>query len=316
MIAKIFTPPIVRLLALGLALSGCATQTPNQAERPPDTVIANAAAAADTAFARGSFEIAATHYGRALQQARALDNAETIGTYAFNLAICKIATGDFAAARDLLREAETELDRADLPLADVFLTQAYLDYHQGLETTSLTAVKIAAQRVIDDPRSQPTPLHRTQVSLLLAVVACSQKDAAATRAHLADAGKQAGPQSSLTLQAGLARVNGCLSLLRGDSVRAGKQFDEEAGLMRANRRKRDMASALRRAGKAYRQAGRADLAVERYYRAARSWFGQGNIAEAQKDLAAAKAIAKRIQDTNLQPLIHGLEKEIDESTDN
>ena len=291
-----------------VGLWSCAGGAPaRRPERPLDIAIANAAAAAQAAFARGLCELAASYYGQALNRARAADNAEAIGNYAYNRAVCMIAIGELDQARALLDEAEQELNRAGVPLADVLLVQAQLAYHYASQDkATLAAVEATAQRVLTDPRAQPNAGQRAQVALLLAEVACRQGNLEAAERQLTTARLLSDTALAAGLQAGLARAAGCVDLARQQPAEAGVRFDEEAEWLRAGQRYADMARALRRAAGAYRQAGLLEKAAERYYRAARSWLGQGDSARAKEDLESARALAGQLQNKRLQRLIDDL----------
>jgi tetratricopeptide (TPR) repeat protein len=273
----------------------------------------SAATLAQTAFALGACQAAAAYYGKALNRARAADQAEAIGSYAYDMAVCLIARGDLEQAGDLLEEATVELERAGVPLADVFLVQAQLAWHRGVggDAQSLTHAVAAARRVLDDPRAQPTAAQRAQAALLFGEIACQQGDSAEVATQLMAARTLAGAEPTPGLRAGLDRVAGCLALSQGRSEAAGQHFDDEAGWLRQSRRYADMARALRRAGLAYRQAGLLKAATERYYRAARSWLGQGRINDAEQDVAVARTVAGQLRDTQLMPLVAGLARAIE-----
>ena len=295
-------------------LAACASggdQTPPS--EPPDTELANAAQTAQLAYARGLYQLAANQYAQALKRARAMDDAKAIGTQAYNRALALIALGELEQAEDLLEESETELGRAGLPLADVFLVQARLLHHQALQgdMQASTELDAAAQRVLDDPRSHPSASHRAQVALLRAEVDCDRNNAAVASQQLAQARSLAGTEPEDSLRAGLARATGCLSLLQRDPAGAGRHFDEEAELMRRNRRYRDMAKALHRSASAYRQGGLNALAADRFYRAARSWLGQGEREKAKADIEAAATVVAAIDDRRLRELIQVLREEIE-----
>lgn len=273
----------------------------------------SAATLAQSAFARGACQVAATYYGKALNRARAADQAEAIGSYAYDMAICLIARGDLDQANDLLEEATVELDRAGVPLADVFLVQAQLAWHRSVsgDAQSLTRAVTAARRVLDDPRAQPTAAQRAQVALLFGEIACQRGDSVEAATQLTAARALAGAEPTPGLRAGLDRVAGCLALSQGRSAAAGRHFDDEAEWLRQSRRHADMARALRRAGSAYRQADLLKAAAERYYRAARSWLGQGRLNDAEQDVAVAQTIAGQLRDPQLMPLVAGLARAIE-----
>jgi hypothetical protein len=283
------------MLTVSPALFGCSS-TPPDSRPKQDTELLNAARSAQQAYQRGQFETAANQYRLALQRARVMDAAGSIGDQAYNLALSLIAADQLDAAQALLDEAERELTRAGEPLADVLLTQARLVRVRSGRGAS-AAIERQLRRVLDDPRSQATPVHRAQVALLRADLACDRGDGATAADYLAESQALLGAEPPTTpIHAHIARVRGRIHGLNNEPEQAGRTFDEEADIMRANRRYRDMAKALRRGGDAYRQAGKAATAVDRYYRAARSWLAQGRSAEAAQDMSAAEQLAGQLRD--------------------
>ena len=303
---KIPSPLLKGSLVLFL-LAGCASNSPPKAP-PTDTQLTNASQAGRLAYSQSLYQLAANQYNQALQRARTMDDPEAIGTQAFNRAIALIALEELDQAGDLLKESEKALNRAGLPLADVLLVQAHLLQHQAHQGNrqALGLLDAAIQRVLQDPRSHPQNQHKAQAALLQAEVACERSEATASAQYLAVARTLTVNQPNLT--AGLARAAGCLSLLQNNPADAAHRFDEEAELMRRNRRYRDMSKALRRSGDAYRRAGLNDLAAERYYRAARSWLGQSEKAKAKQDIQKAASLVK---DSSTKTLIAQLKKEIE-----
>jgi len=112
------------------------------------------------------------------------------------------------------------------------------------------------------------------------------------------------------LRAGVAALAGRIALLNNEGGDAGLEFDKEAEFMRRAGRFRDMATALERAGAAYARGGDAESAGFRYYRAARSWLGQGDTVRALRAVEQALALPGAEQDAAWAPELAALFAEI------
>jgi hypothetical protein len=98
--------------------------------------------------------------------------------------------------------------------------------------------------------------------------------------------------------ADLAKLEGTIARLEKQPDTAARSFDAEAKLLRRAHRYRDMGYALGRAAEAYLASGQAALAADRYFRAARSFAGNGDDAAAKSFLASSLAAAETAGDTN------------------
>jgi hypothetical protein len=125
------------------------------------------------------------------------------------------------------------------------------------------------------------------VDCLKGRIACDARDAAGAAAALGAARRVAVQVPDPLSQARLAELSGRVELLTGNPAKAAPEFDREASLLRSARSYSEMTRALARAASAYKDAGDSRLAAERFFRAGRSAFGQGNGAEARKLLRAA-----------------------------
>ncbi|MCP5421032.1 MAG: hypothetical protein H6970_06550 [Gammaproteobacteria bacterium] len=302
------TPRRTVTLLLLLAAYGCSSQPPD--DRPQqDREMVNATHSARQAYRQGQYEIAARQFRLALRRAQVMDDAGAIGSQAYNLALCLIALDQLDEAQALLAEAERELTRDHQALADVLLAQARLS-HVRSGPYDQEATERLLRRALDDPQSRPDALHRAQIALLQADLACDRGDSAAATHYLAASQILLGEEPAVTpVHAHSARVRGRIDQLNRQPRLAGQAFDEEADILRANRRYRDMAKALRRGGDAYTQAGQFDEAVDRYYQAARSWLAQDRLAEAEQDRARAERLAERLADAQWRQRLDRLRAE-------
>jgi tetratricopeptide (TPR) repeat protein len=303
--------PVAACGVLAGLLFGCSSAPKSPPAEAADRDLVAAAAAGQQAFARGAYDAAAEQYGRALARARLRDDPAAIGDQAFNAAVCLAAVGRTVEAGERLAEAEVALRRGGLPLADVLLVGARLAY-RGADGSpaALGAASAAAARVLDEPGSAPSDVHRCEIALLRAEIACDQGDPGSAGEHLVRAGALALALPPGSLAAGMARATGRVHALRGEHRAAARSFDEEAQHQRASHRYADMARALLRAARAHGDDARPDLAAERYYRAGLSLFAQEKFADAAGALARADAALAASPDDPLRRVVAALRVEV------
>jgi tetratricopeptide (TPR) repeat protein len=254
------------VLAL-LAHVGCAT--PPTAPRK-DKELSRTSDLARAAFEDGATARAIDLYGKALNRARAMDDATEIGNAAYNLALCHILLGQLDQASALLVEAKGAFKRSGSNPADVLLLEATVAQRQGKLEQALSL----ADQVLS---ASPDENDLFQATLLKGTIACQQDDPARARTALAEADKH--HIANAALLAAKERLAGNLFLLEGNPAEAAAAFDRAAALFQKAKHYRDMALTLRRAGEAYREAGDTQRAEDRLFRAQRSLAAQGEKAE-------------------------------------
>lgn len=293
-------------LAFFMLLSDCAAPTPNK-EITADTEFARMMSAGRVAFDRGLNEQAATLYQQALRRARAMDSAAAIGDAAYNLAACRIQLGQLEKARTLLAEAKAEIISIQGNIADIQLVEAKVARLQGNPDEALSL----AEQVLSHPGSNPTDGQRLQVYLLRGHIACDRGDASRAQQELQMAERFAAGKSDLTLPAGLSGLAGRIHLIKKQPVLAAKQFDREAFLLRQAEQYAPMARALQSSAEAYLSAGNYSQAADRFFRAARSVFAQGQIAAAlnlaQRALSAADTAGDQTAMARVRALLDEIE---------
>jgi tetratricopeptide (TPR) repeat protein len=277
----------VPLLAALLA-SGCATSGPRRAEEPSDPLIAQHATAARAAYERGDLKQARSRYEQALVRARATENSAEIARTGCNLAACLLMQGDAAGARPLLREAEAEFVRAGLEPAPALLLAAKAERLAG----SAGDARAIVEAVL---RAAPAPALRAEAELILAEMACDAEDIAGARGNLARAREALGAakQAPPAVEAVCAGVAGHIELLAEQPYAAAAQFDRQARYLQRSAQYRDMAAALETAGYAYYAASMDPEAADRFHRAARAMFAQGNALGALKTIQHALVVAEK-----------------------
>ena len=288
--------------ALAFACGGGCLNAPPPAGPAVDLALAQDSSAARLALARGDDRQAALLYGRALQRAREMDDAGAIGRAAYNLAAALVRDGRYAAAADALREAEMETVRAGANAADVLLLEAKVARWREAPREALAF----GERVLVDPASRPADSHRVQVHVLRGELALDRGAADVARVELGAAERLLGPSPGAAVRAGVVGLGARLRAATDDPAGAARGFDEAAELLRQVGLYRDMARALARAGDAYRRANQLAAAIDRLFRAGRSFAAAGDAAEAGRLLDEAAQIATQVHDAQHLSLIRTL----------
>ncbi len=248
-----------------LTLVGCAT-SPSSTVEPEDKELSQAGNLARAAFEEGATAKAIDLYRKALNRARAMDDATEIGNAAYNLALCHIILGQLDQASASLAEAKAAFRRNRSNPADVLLLEATVAQRQGKMELALSL----ADEVLS---ASPDENYRFQASLLKGTIACEQDDPARARTALVEADKH--HVTDAPLLAARERLAGNILLLEGNPAEAAEAFDRAAVLFQEAKHYRDMALTLRRAGQAYQEAGETQRAEDRLFRANRSLAAQG-----------------------------------------
>ena len=292
-------------LVFYLMLAGCVKPAPVIAVEI-DSDYSRSMTAGRLAFDRGLIEQAARFYQQALRRARAIDSAPQIGDAAYNLAACRIHLNQLEKARDLLDEAKTEISSIDGNIADIQLVEAKVARLQGNSEEAL----MLADQVLSSPESYPTDNLRLQVYLLRGQIACDKDDAALALQELQKAKYIARLVSDPPLQADISALAGRIHLIKNEPVMAAKEFDSETRLLQQAKRYPEMAHALQNAAEAYLSAGNYSLAADRFFRAARSTFAQGQNSAALKLGHLALSAADKAEDQSVKIRVQALLDEI------
>lgn len=248
-----------------LTLVGCAT-LPTSTVEPKDEKLSRADNLARTAFEDGATAKAIDLYRKALNRARAMDEATQIGNAAYNLALCHIILGQLDQASASLAEAKAAFKQNGSIPADVLLLEATVAQRQGKMEQALSL----ADEVLS---ASPDEKYRFQAWLLKGTIACEQNDPARARTALVETDNH--HVTSAPLLAARERLAGNILLLEGNPAEAAAAFDRAAVLFQEAKHYRDMALTLRRAGEAYQEAGDTQRAEDRLFRANRSLAAQG-----------------------------------------
>lgn len=255
------------------------------------------------AYDRGQLAQAARLYRHALQRGRAMDSPPAIADAAYNLAASQLGLGDYAAARLQLQEAKTELLRSGGDLSDLLLVEARLARLLGEPGQALALLESLRAGAFPEGLQQQSELLRGQL-------ACDLGDRDGALNALQQLREGVGENTSPAVRGGGWELAGCLALLRGEALQAAGAFDREAECLREAGQYRQMISALSRAAAAYDRAGGQGEAAERWFRAARSLFTQGQRDEALMLATRAKEAAQRAPEPRLAQRVQSLLEEI------
>jgi tetratricopeptide (TPR) repeat protein len=296
---KIFLS-LIPLISL-ILMAGCASPAP-EPDLPDDPALARLTQAGWRAFEQNRIDAAIGIYEQALERSYVLDDPLEIGNAAYNLAVALMNLGEFERAHELLREADLELTRADQPLADVLLVKATLAYWQQQPEQALAHLEDLAT----DPRSRPAPFHHAQAALVRGKIAADQENLPTAARALENAKRFAPADPGSEFLARMDELNGRINLLQNRPLAAAEAFDREAEKWRTIRHFTDMVQALVRAAEAWNLAQNHGRSADRYFRAARSSFAQGQEQEALEYATLAATRAEQAGDQLLMQRIETL----------
>lgn len=305
--AVVRCPSSVMSLLAVLVLAGAGCSTPPKTARTDPEIERNVAVARG-AYAAGSAEKAAIYYQKALQRARVMDSPSEIARNAYNLAACLAALHSYDAAQACLDEARLEFQHAGIPCRELTLLEAKIARAQG---RSQEAVSLARAELKKPAKAGgPNDAIRVQWHILLAELLCDQDQAANADTELAAIGPKQLKASGTDIRAEMALTRARIQMLKRNPQEAALQYDIAAGYWQETGRYSDMVSALSQAGRAYENAGNSPSAADRYYRAARSLFESGQLAQARELATQALPLAVASHQPDLQRQLERLKTEI------
>lgn len=284
------------LLAV-ILLTGCGTARPaREPAEARDAYYHRMITSGHAAFERGDLARAAELYENAWVRAQVMDRPTALGTAAYNLALVKVALGDWTEAHRLLRAARAELERAGDPTAETWVLEAevlrHLNQHdQAWALTDEALEQFGGQRGF---RS-----GEIQLRTLRALLALEQDNVERARPEFDRANALRTRGTPARLRARLAEVHGRLAWAADDPLAAAEAFDAEAQYYRAEGRFPDMARALVRSGQAYEAAQEWETAADRYVRAARHFMARDQRPEALRWLERAIPVVEQANNPEL-----------------
>jgi len=270
------------LSAILLSLcTACAGPGPRPSEPAGDTLVLQASSAARLAYDLGNYSQAQTLYRRALVRAQAINDADLAADAAYNLAMSEIGLQHYEAADQLLRQSEYDAVRASSDTIDIRLLRAKVAY---LRERLPEAIALANQVIAS---KAPRHMH-LQAKILRGQIFCDTGELPSAKSELQSIeGLVASAKSDFapSIRADIDKLRGVIARLDGNMVVAARFFDAESELLRTAHRYRDMGNAFARAAGAHLSAGNSALAADRFFLAARSLAGLG-------DLGSAKVFAE------------------------
>jgi hypothetical protein len=273
----------VVILPIVLWMASCSSA--HQPTTPEDTKLHQNARAAGVALSLDRPEEAATQYERALERARARDDAAAIGDYGYDLAVTQLTANHPKQALATIRMTRNELARRGVvSFPELDLAEATALYRLGEKAASNTlATKVATG---NDPASA------ARARFLQGLIADETGDAAGLDAAISYFSQPASADQQADGDELLARRD----LRRGDFNAAIAEAERCANLRRTGLDYRGMARALSVAADAQVHAGNTRAAAELYMRA-------GQSAAAQGDPELARRWIKRAAEIGNDPVI-------------
>jgi hypothetical protein len=201
-----------------------------------------------------------------------------------------------------LEEASYEGRRSGQDLSDVQLLQAELSRRSG----DFNAAAGLADKVLLIGRQD----FSCQAWLVKGRIACDMENVPDSQHALAKARIFKPHDAGLGLRAQLANLHGRIQLLENSYLAAGTNFDVEAAFLRSASSYAWMSRALERAGRAYLAAQNPASASDRFYRAARSALGIGDVERASSLAKLSLSAALGANDEPAAALAKSLANEI------
>jgi len=274
-----FPKRIVVGLAILLAFAGCAAPPalPLHVQRFLD--LARAARRAQQA---GRYDQAAALYRGALSEARKADDGAAVADAAYNAAVCCVFLSDYDTAEALLAEARYELERLGRPQAPVLLVEAAI----ALRLKQWDRFDRLASAVSSTLGAAEAPDQKAELFLLKAEAACLRKELPEAQGAFEQARTFLPDITDPFIPPKALMVEGDILSLQGSPLKAASKYDRAAQLYRRLNSWKLMAHALSKAASAYLKAGRAESAVDKAFRAARSFKAQGDPTQALRTIKA------------------------------
>lgn len=272
------------LTACCLALfAGCATPR----VEPADEEIVRCSEDAKAAYAAGLPSKAAALYARALERGKLVDAPREVARNAYNLGLCRMATGDLAGARRLFHEARVLLEPDAPELGMVLAAGAEAALREG----DGTAARAMAARVPGLTRDRAARCQASLVQAELDVREGRLKEAKRAYETACRGGDKGLPPLLQARREALAARLMAEGVLAGDEAGA---LLRQAEYLRKAGQYREMAAALVAAGDALRDAGRNGESFGCYERAARSLDASGDRVAARAMLVRMACVAETL----------------------
>jgi hypothetical protein len=271
------------MVTAALLMVGCGSGHPPTT--PEDTTLHQSVRAAGVAISLERPEEAAIEYERALERARARDDAAAIGDYGYDLAVTQLVANHPKQALATVRMTRTELalrGTASFPALD--LTEAYALYRIGQ--------KEASDQMATRVEADTDPVAAARASFLRGLIADEKGDTVELDAALARLARPISADQQADVDELLARRD----LRQGAVDAATSEAERAANLRRTDLDYRDMARALALAADAEVRVGNREVAAEFYMRA-------GQSAAAQRDTDMARLWLQLAMELGNDPML-------------
>lgn len=269
-----------------LVSSGCATHRGPTAAVDP--ALRDLAGSARVAYQRGEVGRASELYGRALERAREVGDAQETASQAYHLALCRLASGRPAESHALLAQARGLLPARGGATARTWLAEAEAALREGKSDEAGRLVQRALASGADRE-------GRAQGNLILATQASEAHNPAESARLLAMARKDLRAAASPALEARAAGLDASLALAGGDAAESAAALERQAEWLRQAGDYRGMAEALLGAGTRYQSAQHPQEAYPCLLRAAASLKAAGDRAKSEVAIAAAQSVARDLK---------------------
>ncbi len=257
------------------------------------------AEAADVAYQRGELDRADALYANALQRARLTDNGTEIAHNAYNLALCRMASGKPGEARNLLVQARVLMAGKGIEEARILLAEAEAARLAGAAVESGELARRAVTAGADREGRIQAQLLQAQA----AVVSGNLKDA---RIYYLSANDKV---SKATVPIIRARLDGLAVKLIQAQVMSGDIAAihlSQAGWLKKAGQFAEMVVALNAAGEAFEQVENWPQAYNCRIRAAQSLYAAGLRDPARLAANRAVELAEKTGDINHKALAAGI----------
>jgi len=260
------------------------------------------------AYRGGDLDNAGRRFQLALTYARERDRPNLISEAAYHLAAVQFSSGRQDDALALLAEAEWDAARVGLETADIELLRARILHRLGLNAEARQRLTLLISRSGLNPK--------TEVLAYLLMIESADRETTpeelrgwASRAELAQ-GRIDDP-----LVRGQVR-EAILSLedAGDDPSRIAAGLDDAADSYREAGASSRLAGVLSRAGDQWAAAGRVDIALNRWVRAARSLSALGDETKAMALIEKCREHLHEIDDPYLHEIIEALHRELTAGT--
>ena len=238
---------------------------------------------------------------KTLNAARLADDTSVIAGEAYNLAVCRLASGDVSGAAALNTESRLACRTSGTSAASTYLLEAELS---RLVREFDSAAKLVNEAVAMLGKADKET--KVEASIMLTTIHLDAGDIKAAAAELKNTEKLNKKLEIPQYSAAIMGLHAGIALREGRQEDAASYFASQAAQLRKTGDFSSMTTALRQAADIYSNIGMQASAAEFYYRAAVSLKAQNKNARAAKTLKLAATAAEASGDTLLIKRINQL----------